>query len=352
MTVILPSDSYPKIVGFGPAVEPMSRFSLPEGALAAASALYHNLRRQSTAAHRDVREAGAAGRLLRAAAPMARLGDGRGTMVVGPQPGKEAEVMFRPFSKLGGHRLHATDGEIGSVSDLYFSDNTWDVRYLVVDIGSWLAGRTVLLVPQSLELPARVGDPIRVRLTRDQIRQSPDIDTAKPVSRQHEEALHSYFGWPPYWGGGGIGSDHEEYGEGINPALTGTDFPATSTGITEEVESEEAEGDPHLRSATELDGYHIHARDGEIGSVSDLLVDDRDWRVRYLIVRPGGWLSGRHVLISPQWIREVSWVDSSVYVDLDRGSIKNAPPFDPSRELTREDEERLHRHYGRAPYWA
>jgi uncharacterized protein YrrD len=256
--------------------------------------------------------------------------------------------MLRAFRRFHGHRLHATDGEIGSVTDLYFSDDTWQVRYLVVDIGSLLSGRTVLLIPGVLEVPAAATDPIRVHLTREEIRRSPDVDTKRPVSRQHELALHSYFGWPPYWGGGPITSSREGYTEGINPALTGSEIPPAGLVSPQE---EEAGGDPHLRSASELDGYHVHAEDGEVGSVTDVLIDDDDWRVRYLAARTGGWLLGRHVVFSPQWVRDVSWAESSVYLDLDRRSIASAPQFNPAGPFTREEEERLYQHYSRPPYW-
>ena len=108
--------------------------------------------------------------------------------------------MLLSFSKLRGHKLHATDGEVGSVTDVYFDDATWDVRYLVIDAGTWLTGRSVLLLPKVLGSPLAENESILVSLSKEQIRHSPDIDTQKPVSRQHEEALYSYYGWPPYWG--------------------------------------------------------------------------------------------------------------------------------------------------------
>ena len=133
------------------------------------------------------------------------------------------------------------------------------------------------------------------------------------------------------------------------PAL---DFRPRALSIEEKpVERSESPGDPHLRSAGELDGYHIHAEDGEIGSVTDLIVDEGEWRVRYLVVKTGGWFSGDRVLIPPAWIRKISWEESSVHVDVDRKTIADSPPFDESQPLTREYEERLYRHYSRPQYW-
>jgi hypothetical protein len=257
--------------------------------------------------------------------------------------------MARLFSKIRGRRLHATDGEIGSVSDLYFHDDAWDVRYLVIDVGSWLAGRTVLLAPHVLGASKEDDESVRVSLTKEQIRNSPDIDTEKPISRQYEEELHAHYGWPPYWEGGTVLPSGST--AGINPFFTGSPAPREVAPPDEGGPEEEVPGDVHLRSANEIDGYRIRARDGEIGSVADLLVDEDRWRVRYLVIKTGGWFTGDRVLISPEWIQRISWAESSVHADLDRQAIAAAPPYDPRHPLTREDEERLYRHHSRKPYW-
>ena len=72
--------------------------------------------------------------------------------------------------------------------------------------------------------------------------------------------------------------------------------------------------DAHLRSCGELVGYHIHALDGDIGHVKDMLVDDHTWAIRYLIINTSNWWGGHLVLVSPQWVDAVSWPDSKVSV--------------------------------------
>jgi hypothetical protein len=93
------------------------------------------------------------------------------------------------------------------------------------------------------------------------------------------------------------------------------------------------------------------ATDGEIGHVEDFLVDDRIWAIRYVVVDTRNWWPGRKVLISPEWIKRVSWPDSRVYVDLTREGVKASPEYDPDRPLERDYESRLYRHYGRRSYW-
>jgi hypothetical protein len=90
------------------------------------------------------------------------------------------------------------------VNDFYFDDQNWAVRYLVVDTGSWLSGRLVLLAPHAFGGLHQDGKVLLVNLTRKQIQNSPSIETHKPVSRQYEGGYYQYYGWPSYRDGGGM----------------------------------------------------------------------------------------------------------------------------------------------------
>jgi hypothetical protein len=85
--------------------------------------------------------------------------------------------------------------------------------------------------------------------------------------------------------------------------------------------------------------------------VKDLLVEDRTWAIRYLIVDTGNWCRGHDVLVAPQWIESVSWPHAKVSVDLTRQAVKDAPPYDAAAHLDREQEQAMHEHYGRPGYW-
>ncbi|MGP1679897.1 MAG: PRC-barrel domain containing protein, partial [Burkholderiales bacterium] len=97
--------------------------------------------------------------------------------------------------------------------------------------------------------------------------------------------------------------------------------------------------------------YHIHASDGDIGHVQGLLVDEETWAIRYIIVDTSNWWLGHQVLIAPQWIREVSWPDAKVSVNLTREAVKDAPAYDPAVQLDRKQESGIYKHYGRPAYW-
>src|SRR5690606_27407286 len=98
-------------------------------------------------------------------------------------------------------------------------------------------------------------------------------------------------------------------------------------------------------------GTHLQATDGEIGHVDDFLVEPDTWCIRYLVVDTNNWWIGRHVLIAPQWIEKFEWPDHKLHVSVTREAIRTAPTYDSNREVTREDEVALYKHYGRGPYW-
>jgi len=94
--------------------------------------------------------------------------------------------MLRTMKELQGYAIRATDGDLGHVKDVYFDDRQWVVRYLIVETGSWLASRKVLISPFAIDHPDWTGKVLPVSITKEQVKNSPDIDTDKPVSRQNE----------------------------------------------------------------------------------------------------------------------------------------------------------------------
>jgi uncharacterized protein YrrD len=271
--------------------------------------------------------------------------------------------MLRSVNALVDFTIRATDGDIGHVETLYFDDRTWTIRYFVVDTSNWLAGRRVLISPMSLRRVDWDEEAVHVALTRAQVEGSPGVDTQLPVSRQHELEYYAYFEYPYYWAGpyrwgsssrpSGVMAGTPQGATEDEPRRPGV-VPGTLAGAESEEEpwwDQSTEGDPHLRSTEEVTGYHIQARDGEVGDVEDFLVDDDAWAVRYVVVDTGRWLPGKKVLVSPEWIQSVDWRESKVHVDLSRDTIKKAPEYDASTPVGRDYEARLYDHYGRRRYW-
>ncbi len=249
--------------------------------------------------------------------------------------------MLRSLKDLGRYTVHATDGDIGSVADFLIDDERWAIRYLVVDSSRKLDWRQVLISPISFQQAEGRARRFDLALTMDKVRNSPQADTDKPVSRQHERAYYRYYGYPYYWGYSGL------WGAGSYPGLLAAD-----TWREEPSERrEEAPGDIHLRSSKEVRGYHVQGTAGAIGHVEDFIVDDETWGVRYLVVDTSNWGFGKDVLVAPHWASRVSWEEKKVHLDMSREAIKASPIWDGNAAVNREYETRLYDYYGRPVYW-
>jgi sporulation protein YlmC with PRC-barrel domain len=229
--------------------------------------------------------------------------------------------MLYRMERLIGLSIQTSDGELGTVQDVYFDDHRWAARYLVVDAGGWLEEQRVLISPISVEHIDWDRRSVPARLTRQQVKASPYIDTDKPVTRQHEMDLLSYYGCPNYWANG---TPPEHKGGPI---------------------------EPHLRSAREVRSYHLQTTNTSIGYVDDFLIDDESWTTRYIIVDTRDWRPGKHVVISPQWITRVDWAERLITVDVTRDTVQRAPEYDPAIDCSRAYEASLHQHYQRPGYW-
>jgi hypothetical protein len=232
--------------------------------------------------------------------------------------------MLRSLDDLIGYELRATDGRLGKVNDVLFNDETWDVCYVVARAGSWLTGRNVLIRPDRLGKPDGEAEVLPIAMTVDEIKESPGVFSDPPVAQQAPVELSRYYIWTPFHLPSGL------------PVV-----------VEESQRTEPAHANPHLRSTREVTGYRVQATDGEIGHVSDFIVDTEAWSVRFMIVDTRNWLPGRKVLIAPQWAEELDWSEFRAVVAMDRETIENSPPYDPSEPVNREYETQLYDHYGR-----
>ena len=211
--------------------------------------------------------------------------------------------MFRSLGDLMGASMIATDGEIGRICNFLFDDESWKIRYCVVDVGHWLARREVLLSMSAIDQPDWKTKTLRARLTKEQLRNGPDVDSKKPVSRQQEIAMREYFGWPAYWDT----VVDKVFPPNLIPA--GREFP---------VHTEE---DNHLRSWEDVIGYEVWASDGVVGCLESFVVDEAVWHIGYLDVKTGDWLQSRSVLVPTSWVKSISWADHHVNLQGSRERI-------------------------------
>lgn len=244
--------------------------------------------------------------------------------------------MKRRLDSLIGFTIGGTDGEIGKVKEFYFDDKSWTIRYIIVETGGWLSSRKVLLSPQAVMQTDWEEKVFRVNLTMEQIKNSPDMDTDKPVSRQHERDLYAYYPWGSYYWGSGMG--------------IGMSAIAMKHTIQEENETsldETGDNDPHLRSTDKVTGYSIKAIDGEIGEVEDFIMNDSTWQIDFMLVDTGNWFPGKKVLIATKMIKEINWETFTVTVNASEEQVKKSPEYEPGTELSEAYEANLRNYYGR-----
>jgi hypothetical protein len=246
--------------------------------------------------------------------------------------------MIRSLKMLEHCKVKATDGDLGGVTDFLIDDQSWTVRYLVVDTGGFFGGRHVLISPISFRTVDFSAKSFHLALTMDKIKNSPSVDLDRPVSRQFERDYYGYYGYPCYWGyDGRWGSGH---------------YPGAMAGAGYDRRGErpgEPDADVHLRSAKEVTGYHIEGTDGALGHVKDFMLDDESWAIPYMVIETSNWWVGKSVLIAPEWTSRISWLGRKVYVDMTREAIKNSPQWGVDDPISRAYEEALYRHYDRKP---
>ena len=226
--------------------------------------------------------------------------------------------MLHLAHKITGASVRGVDGDIGTLEDFYFEEDRWTVRYLLVDTGKWFSGKRVLISPMSV--PDGWGrDGVRLTLTKEQVWNSPEIKEGE-LSLEGEDEVLTYYGYPEYWGAASI------WGNFDSPTALMARAPAVKVSATRtKTIDPEAR---HLRSVKKSTGYHLHARDGEIGHVDDFLIGQESWRIRYLLVDTSNWIGGRSVIVSPGVVDGIDKDRSLLYVGAERKAIEQAPELE------------------------
>lgn len=241
-----------------------------------------------------------------------------------------------------GYDVQASDGTLGAVVDMLFDDSSWTVRWLVVETGNWWADHRVLIPASALGQPDTAARTFPVSLKMAQVKGSPDVDTHRPVSRQFESSAYDYYGFSPYWGTDLYMSGFAYWG-GMVPMAPSLEMERRADEVVQMMRQNE---DPNLRSVAEISGYHIHAIDGEIGHLSDVLIEDSDWSLRFLIVNTSNWWQGKEVLISPRSTQSIRWTEHLIYLGVNRDRIRTSPEYDATRPITSDFEAVIASHYG------
>ncbi|MCL2690479.1 MAG: hypothetical protein FWE57_11630 [Chitinispirillia bacterium] len=291
--------------------------------------------------------------------------------------------MLRKAKDCIGFSVEAIDGFIGTLSDIYFDDYEWSVRYFVVDVNSGTDTIKTLISPLSVGKIDWEKRTLPISLTKKRINASPQqAQVDLPISRQYEIALRRYYEWPVYWGqsefldtpsvkklpsppripndedASEINESEPQLGDEEryeNPDDEEEDGPMLSIGrepddgeiVDLEFSNAEQEGtyNAALRSFNEILGYHIESDQGEAGILDDLIIDDEEWICRYLSINLGLSSKDKSVLLTLHWIADIDWGMSRIHITLSQSYLQNSPPYNNALEVSKDYEKKLFDYY-------
>lgn len=258
--------------------------------------------------------------------------------------------MLRKMSSLKGFKVQGLGDELGKLTDFYFDQHHFILRYLVIDTGNWLNSNKMLVSTTALEDIDYQSREILINLSAEELEDGPELNCNKPISKLMEEKLTNHFNWPVYW---------------LNPYPSGGPTVQSGTQMREkllnfrkltdqEKQNQEKEIESNLRSFNEIKGYHIQAEDKEFGHLKDLFFDEENWIIRYLLIDTRNILPGKDVLIAPEWLQNISWNNQKLYLNKPKTEIKNAPEYIEGKSdhlVNPSYEEKLYNHYEEIKYW-
>ena len=116
-----------------------------------------------------------------------------------PHSDKPNDVHLRSANEVLRYHVHTSDGDMGHVDDFIIDDETWEVRYLVIQTSHLWFGKKVLIAPRWASRVSWEGEAVYVDLTREAIKNCPTWDASSPINRDYEAHLYDYYGRPAYW---------------------------------------------------------------------------------------------------------------------------------------------------------
>ncbi len=245
--------------------------------------------------------------------------------------------MLQSLKDLQDYTLRTTDGDLGEIDDFLFDDFNWTVRYIIIDVGD----RKVMLSTHVLGMPDFKNHILPIKMDRDQILTAPQMNLNEPITRGRERELSEFFSWPRYW-------EDDDILESLPGDLTAVplvDMETEKEPMIPQTGDLGDEDENHLFSARGAMGFAMEARDGTAGKLADFIIQDEDWDLHYLVVDTGGLFSGKKVLVSPQWVRDVDWDNSLMQVDLEKQTVHDSPAWSSSSGVTPEYWTNVEDHY-------
>ena len=109
------------------------------------------------------------------------------------QGGQGWDPNLRSTRDVSGYHVQAKDGALGHVEDFVIDDETWTIRFLIINTSNWWQGHQVLVAPHWIESVNWAESKVYVDLTRAAIERSPAYSEGDPVTRAYEARLHDHY---------------------------------------------------------------------------------------------------------------------------------------------------------------
>lgn len=252
--------------------------------------------------------------------------------------------MFLSANALIGYDVLATDEKVGSIEDIYFDDNEWIVRYLVDKTGFLFFGKKVLIPLLELDSIDSNKKNVKLKITKEEVMNSPTIDQDEPVSRDKEKLILGYYAFQPYWNvgsgfmGGGIGNA----GSGYMGSAAGFGGLKSRREIVKDSEEDEENS---LRSVTEMVGYKMGIKEDEIGEVADLILDENH-EIAFIAVKTDKLECRDYMLVLPEWIHYISYRGKVFSTNKPKAYFENCPEYNLGDTVPDEYRKVLEEFYG------
>ena len=235
--------------------------------------------------------------------------------------------MFYFTSQLKTYNIDAVDGEMGKIKDLYFDDQKWAIRYAVVDTRKWLPGRRVLLSPTSFVNLNNESDYLEVEYDKEAVRNSPEIPDEDAISKDIEDSIAGYYGWNRYWTGNML------WGPQDRPLANfqHNEMTEKETRYNQQLETQQAYD---LRSEDETMDYKVHASNGKLGKVIDMIYDDEYWKIGYIVVASSeNYMEPTWFVFDTDAIESVDWYEGDIYIKTTVEAAKLTKEYDSMEEI-------------------
>jgi sporulation protein YlmC with PRC-barrel domain len=226
----------------------------------------------------------------------------------------------------------------GSVDDILFDTEKWAIRYFIVDRG--LFHSSVLITTPTVDKIDAQENELVLKINKDSLKEAPEYDEKKPLSRQAEKEIYLYYTYVPYWGGTGYWWNTKSAGS--LPVMT--DRTETREELREDVE----EGKSLIQSFTKTEGFGVLSGEEPVGEIVDAVCEEDSWVIRYWVV---SFEEEGNKLISPGWFSEFRWKERQALLSLNIAEVAKAPDYDPHLEIDRQYEEKLYDTYKQPKYW-